>query len=41
MRSKSGTVRLIDGFHRLKKLREYSSVDFGADEVESDESPWG
>ncbi|MQA11269.1 MAG: class II fructose-bisphosphatase [Pseudonocardiaceae bacterium] len=28
MRSKSGTVRLIDGYHRLTKLREYSSVDF-------------
>jgi fructose-1,6-bisphosphatase II len=28
MRSKSGTVRMIDGFHRLEKLREYSSVDF-------------
>ena len=26
MRSKSGTVRMIDGFHRLTKLREYSSV---------------
>jgi fructose-1,6-bisphosphatase II len=30
MRSKSGTVRMIDGFHRLTKLREYSSVDFDA-----------
>ena len=28
MRSKSGTVRLIDGYHRLAKLREFSSVDF-------------
>jgi fructose-1,6-bisphosphatase II len=28
MRSKSGTVRMIEGFHRLTKLREYSSVDF-------------
>jgi fructose-1,6-bisphosphatase II len=28
MRSKSGTVRMIDGFHRLTKLREYASVDF-------------
>ncbi|MEO6083796.1 MAG: class II fructose-bisphosphatase [Umezawaea sp.] len=28
MRSKSGTVRMVDGFHRLTKLREYSSVDF-------------
>jgi fructose-1,6-bisphosphatase II len=29
MRSKSGTVRLIDARHRLHKLSEYSSVDFG------------
>jgi fructose-1,6-bisphosphatase II len=28
MRSKSGTVRMIDGFHRLTKLRKFSSVDF-------------
>lgn len=28
MRSKSGTVRMIDGFHRLNKLRTYSEVDF-------------
>ncbi|MEJ3653742.1 class II fructose-bisphosphatase [Actinomycetes bacterium KLBMP 9759] len=28
MRSKSGTVRMIDGYHRLTKLREYSMVDF-------------
>ncbi|GAA1842175.1 class II fructose-bisphosphatase [Pseudonocardia ailaonensis] len=28
MRSKSGTVRLIDGYHRLTKLREYASIDF-------------
>ncbi|MGD9527807.1 class II fructose-bisphosphatase [Pseudonocardia sp.] len=34
MRSKSGTVRMIDGYHRLTKLREYSSVDFDiADEL--------
>ncbi|MFY2789358.1 class II fructose-bisphosphatase [Rhodococcus sp. KRD162] len=32
MRSKSGTVRMIDAYHRLAKLREYSSVDFDADE---------
>lgn len=32
MRSKSGTVRMIDAYHRLEKLREYSSVDFDADE---------
>lgn len=28
MRSKSGTVRIIDGYHRLTKLRSYSSIDF-------------
>jgi fructose-1,6-bisphosphatase II len=28
MRSKSGTVRTIDGYHRLNKLRAYSSIDF-------------
>jgi fructose-1,6-bisphosphatase II len=28
MRSKSGTVRMVDGFHRLEKLRQYSTVDF-------------
>ncbi|WP_127784653.1 class II fructose-bisphosphatase [Rhodococcus sp. X156] len=28
MRSKSGTLRMIDGYHRLTKLREYSSIDF-------------
>jgi fructose-1,6-bisphosphatase II len=32
MRSKSGTVRLIEAWHRLAKLREYSSVDFGTEE---------
>jgi fructose-1,6-bisphosphatase II len=28
MRSKSGTVRMIDGYHRLTKLREYATIDF-------------
>jgi fructose-1,6-bisphosphatase II len=28
MRSKSGTIRIIDSFHRLEKLRGYSIVDF-------------
>ncbi|ONM50620.1 class II fructose-bisphosphatase [Nocardia donostiensis] len=32
MRSKSGTVRMIDAYHRLTKLREYSSVDFHGDD---------
>jgi fructose-1,6-bisphosphatase II len=29
MRSKSGTVRLIESRHRLSKLREYASIDLG------------
>ena len=29
MRSKSGTVRLINARHRLDKLREFSSIEFG------------
>jgi fructose-1,6-bisphosphatase II len=28
MRSKSGTIRIVDSFHRLEKLRRYSAVDF-------------
>ncbi|GAA4922699.1 fructose-1,6-bisphosphatase II [Stackebrandtia albiflava] len=28
MRSKSGTVRVIDSYHQLEKLRNYSLVDF-------------
>ncbi|MDQ3578846.1 MAG: class II fructose-bisphosphatase [Actinomycetota bacterium] len=39
MRSKSGTVRMIDGFHRLTKLREYSSVDFDREHASVDEEP--
>lgn len=31
MRSKSGTVRMIEAYHRLSKLNEYSSVDFTGD----------
>jgi len=33
MRSKSGTVRMIDGYHRLTKLRAYSSVDYDIGEA--------
>lgn len=29
MRSQSGTVRLVNAHHRLSKLKEYSSIDFG------------
>ncbi|MEV6069640.1 class II fructose-bisphosphatase [Nocardia sp. NPDC052001] len=32
MRAKSGTVRMVDAYHRLTKLREYASVDFVGDE---------
>ncbi|MDU0291988.1 class II fructose-bisphosphatase [Saccharothrix longispora] len=39
MRSKSGTVRMIDGFHRLEKLREYSSVDFDVPRAGEDALP--
>jgi fructose-1,6-bisphosphatase II len=28
MRSKSGTIRVIDSYHRLEKLSRYSLVDF-------------
>ena len=28
MRSKSGTIRLLDSLHQLGKLRAYSAVDF-------------
>jgi fructose-1,6-bisphosphatase II len=28
MRSKSGTIRVIDSFHRLEKLAMYSAIDF-------------
>ncbi len=30
MRSKSGTIRVIDSYHRLEKLALYSAVDFDA-----------
>jgi fructose-1,6-bisphosphatase II len=35
MRSKSGTIRVIDSFHRLEKLRRYSMVDFDGTTLES------
>ncbi|KAA0923238.1 MULTISPECIES: class II fructose-bisphosphatase [unclassified Rhodococcus (in: high G+C Gram-positive bacteria)] len=31
MRSKSGTVRMIDAYHQLNKLKEYSNIDFDGD----------
>ncbi|GAA2514940.1 class II fructose-bisphosphatase [Pilimelia columellifera] len=30
MRSKSGTIRVIDSYHRLEKLSRYSAVDFAS-----------
>ncbi|WP_199730578.1 class II fructose-bisphosphatase [Amycolatopsis panacis] len=39
MRSKSGTVRMIDGYHRLEKLRAYSSINFDGNlELDEDDS---
>jgi fructose-1,6-bisphosphatase II len=32
MRSKSGTIRLIDSLHSLEKLRAYSAVPFDRSE---------
>lgn len=32
MRSKSGTVREIDGLHKISKLMQYANVDFGSKE---------
>jgi fructose-1,6-bisphosphatase/sedoheptulose 1,7-bisphosphatase-like protein len=29
MRSKSGTVRMINARHQLRKLKVYSSIEFG------------
>lgn len=31
MRAKSGTVRIVDAYHRLSKLREFSDVDVNGD----------
>jgi fructose-1,6-bisphosphatase II len=31
MRSKSGTLRMIEAYHRLSKLNEYSAIDFTGD----------
>ncbi|OLR90059.1 class II fructose-bisphosphatase [Actinokineospora bangkokensis] len=39
MRSKSGTVRMIDGFHRLTKLREYANVDFDREDAAEEIPP--
>jgi fructose-1,6-bisphosphatase II len=39
MRSKSGTVRMIDAYHRLTKLREYSAVDYDGDDTANPPMP--
>jgi fructose-1,6-bisphosphatase II len=39
MRSKSGTVRMIDGYHQLTKLRAYSSVDYVTGDGEESDTP--
>jgi fructose-1,6-bisphosphatase II len=39
MRSKSGTVRMIDGYHRLTKLRAYSSVNYDIEHAAEHEPP--
>jgi fructose-1,6-bisphosphatase II len=31
MRSKSGTLRMVEAYHRLSKLNEYSAIDFTGD----------
>ena len=28
MRSRSGTVRLVDAHHRVRKLQEFSAIDY-------------
>jgi len=28
MRSKSGTIRMIESWHRISKLRAYAAIDF-------------
>ena len=38
MRSKSGTIRVIDSFHRLEKLGRYSLVDFDGSPLADTES---
>ncbi|MGA8118194.1 MAG: class II fructose-bisphosphatase [Actinocatenispora sp.] len=35
MRSKSGTIRMVDGYHRLEKLRQYSMIDFDGAPIEA------
>jgi fructose-1,6-bisphosphatase II len=39
MRSKSGTIRVIDSFHRLEKLALYSAVDFDGRPIAEQELP--
>ena len=41
MRSKSGTIRVIDSYHRLEKLGLYSLVDFEGAPTAPDAGPLG
>ena len=42
MRSKSGTIRVIDSYHRLEKLAQYAVVDFdGRRSDEAADDPLG
>ena len=40
MRSKSGTIRVLDSIHQLGKLRAYSAVDFDQDENLQEQPCW-
>jgi fructose-1,6-bisphosphatase II len=39
MRSKSGTVRLIEGHHQISKLRAYSPVYSGSTPIGTESTP--
>ena len=39
MRSKSGTIRLVDSLHQLGKLRAYSAVDFDTHSLSGGDAP--
>ncbi|GIF73723.1 class II fructose-bisphosphatase [Asanoa siamensis] len=39
MRSKSGTIRIIDSYHKLEKLALYSSVDFDGRPIAEQDTP--
>ena len=41
MRSKSGTIRVIDSYHSLEKLNLYSAVDFDSMPLNTGSAPVG